>query len=212
MKKINFFLLGISLFFCNVLNAQDWRFGLSVAPTSNWLSTENKDIETSSKLSFGYGLIADYEFDERYAVSSGIFFNKASAKFTPEPPTIGDTSEIELKVQYIEIPFTLKLKTNEFGYLTYFAQVGLTPGLALSSRYDQEISGGEDIVNEKAKEFVNNINLSATIGGGVEYSISETTALFAGIFFQNGLLNVIEDNDGDSMSFGSLSLRLGIFF
>ncbi|MEZ4886567.1 MAG: porin family protein [Chitinophagales bacterium] len=212
MKKMTFFFVGILLLFSNVLNAQNWRFGLTLAPTTNWLTNENKDIETSSKLSLGYGLIADYQFDERYAVSTGFFFNKAAAKFTPEPPTIGDTSEISLKVQYVEIPLTLKLKTNEFGYLTYFAQVGLTPGLALNSRYDQEISGGEDIVNEKAKKFVNNINLSATIGGGLEYSISETTSLFAGLFFQNGLLNVIEDNDGDRMSFGSLSLRLGIFF
>ena len=212
MKKITFFILGLSLLFSNVLNAQDWRFGLSVAPTSNWFGSENKDIETGSKLSFAYGLIADYEFDERYAVSTGLFFNKAAAKFTPEPPEVGDTTEISLKAQFVEIPLTLKLKTNEFGYITYFAQVGLTPGLAINSRYDQEVPGGEDIENEKAGDFVNNINLSATVGGGIEYSISENTVLFASLFFHNGLLNVIENNDGDSIYLNNLSLRLGVFF
>jgi len=212
MKKINFFILGISLLFSTVLNAQDWRFGLSLAPTLNSFGNENKDIETGSKLSLGYGLIADYQFDERYAVSTGLFFNKAAVRFTPEPPEIGDTTEISLKAQFVEIPLTLKLKTNEFGYITYFAQVGLTPGLALSSRYDQTVSGGDDIENERAGDFVNNVNLAATIGGGIEYAISENTVLFASLFLHNGLLNIIEDNDGDNMSLNNLSLRVGIFF
>lgn len=212
MKKIAFLLFGLFLFNSTVLNAQNWRFGLSIAPTLNWVGSENKDIETNSKFSFGYGLIADYQFDERYMISTGLNFNKAAVEFTPESPTVGDTTAINLRMQFIEVPLTLKLNTNEFGYITYFAQVGLTPGLAVSSRYDQEIPNGEDIENEKAGDFVNNINLSATIGGGINYTISENTALYAALFYHNGLLNIIEDDDGDNMYLSNLSLRLGIFF
>jgi hypothetical protein len=52
--------------------------------------------------------------------------------FFGEDSIISTSSNYTL--QYIEIPITMKLKTNEIGSLTYYVQIGVEPGWNLSAK------------------------------------------------------------------------------
>ena len=55
--------------------------------------------------------------------------------------------------------------------------------------------------------------MSLTLGAGLEYSMAENTAIMAGIFFQNGFANVIDDDiDDNSSTLKQFGIRLGVLF
>ena len=97
-------------------------------------------------------------------------------------------------VNYVNIPFVLKLKTNEIGYLTYFGEFGATIGLKTKSTVedDSKLFTWDSTAStlsalEPSTRSIDNINidkgtqtvrLGLTIGAGAEYSLSGNTALF----------------------------------
>jgi len=129
MKKIAL----IALFFCSLaLQAQSptFRFGLTATPVFDWLRVEGDPYENlGTKVGFQYGLLFDQTIGnvERYAFSSGILINYANSGISYTDTATDITSESDLRVQYIEIPLTMRLRTNEVNYLTYYGQFGLTP-------------------------------------------------------------------------------------
>ena len=44
-----------------------------------------------------------------------------------------------IKLKYLEIPLTLRLRTNEIGYITYWVQVGVGLGFNIKARATDEI-------------------------------------------------------------------------
>lgn len=192
------------------------RLGLAIAPTFNWLNTTDVNIETNGiKLGFGYGLIVDYRFtnNERYFLTTGIWMQPAKGKYT-QPHTLivnGDTTQVQLernvRVQNLTIPVGLKLKTNPFGKFVGFGVVGFSPSFAVHSRYSEDPT---NIKNQPAKSFVKVPNLWLNLGGGVEYNISENTALFAGLYYDNGFMKIIKDGDG--LKPADIAIRVGVMF
>ena len=215
MKKFLFTLI-VFCTTCQFLLAQgDVKFGLSITPGMSWLRSQNDSIETRAKGAFGYGLIIDYEFaeNERYLASSGLYISHTGGKYSLKVDSLSQPGVVNLKVVYLDIPLTLKLKTNQYGRFTPYGQIGLTPSIAIRRRFDYTVSGQEIISNAKANERTNNFNISLTVGLGTEYEISEDTAAFGALYLDNGLLNVIDDNDtADKVSRIMLGVRAGIYF
>ena len=97
-------------------------------------------------------------------------------------------------VNYVNIPFVLKLKTNEIGYLTYFGEFGATIGLKTKSTVedDSKLFTWDSTAStlsalEQSPRPIDNINIDKgtqtvrfglNIGAGAEYSLSGNTALF----------------------------------
>ena len=97
-------------------------------------------------------------------------------------------------VNYVNIPFVLKLKTNEIGYLTYFGEFGATIGLKTKSTVedDSKLFTWDSTAStlsalEPSTRSIDNINIDKgtqtvrfglNIGAGAEYSLSGNTALF----------------------------------
>jgi opacity protein-like surface antigen len=145
-------------------------------------------------------------------------------------------NDYKLDLQYIEVPLTLKLKTNEIGYLTYYGQIGITPGVKLKGRVDASSNNqNDDLQNTNVLKDINFVNLALTVGGGIEYSLTKDVSLLAGIYFNNGFINVIpkdggdenvniqnkinkdkaerpKTSDGEKISMNNVSLRLGFMF
>ena len=197
------------------------HFGLKAAPSLAWLRTDTKGIESDgSKFGFSYGLITEFRFAPNYAFATGLDVTYRGGKFK-RAITLLDTitkTTSSISLQYIEIPVTLKLKTNQIGYLTYYLQAGVAPGLNIRAKADYEttlqsgtytLNGTES--NVDVKDDINNFNLSMIIGGGLEYTLSGSTTLLVGVQFNNGFLDVI---DGDEIKANSnyLALTIGILF
>jgi hypothetical protein len=223
MKKITG-LVAVLMALSAVVNAQDngkFRFGFKVEPNVSWMSPKEKDIEsTGSSLRFSYGMNADIMFTDNYAVGTGLsimsnggeieylrLYNNTDGEFITK--TIRDYN-----MKYVEIPLTLKLRTNEIGYMTYWFQFGLGLGVNIDARADEEIeflyqltdtgwSAGsesegvvlpERILNDKEPigSEARTFRTSLIIAAGVEYNLSGSTGIVGGITFNNGFSNVVK--------------------
>ena len=229
MKKI-FGLITVLFFVVTNLHAQSnqkFHFGLKAAPSLAWLKTDSKGVSSEgTKLGFSYGLITEFNFGEHYAFATGIDVSYRGGKLKSSYSTNDGSSNQVITVEtdafnleYIELPLTLKFKTNEIGYLTYYLQAGISPGLNIRAKADVSTStqiGSSPIVNSSednvdVKDGINNFNLSMVLGGGVEYTLSGSTVLLVGITFSNGFVDVV---DGDAIKANSnfLALTIGVLF
>jgi hypothetical protein len=232
------------LFFSMSLSAQnDIQFGFELSPAVSWLSTDDNKINPNGpNLGLKLGMIGEVYFRENYSFTTGIGFhfnaggklfyeeNIDSVSIWTDANIPGDNvydggTDFKYSIQYVEIPFGLKLRTREFGYLKYFVEPRLTMGFRTQAKgnifNEPSVDSEEDFDIQSA---VNLLNLSWGIGGGVEYTVSSSTAIIGGIAFQSGFTDVTKDkntllvSDGretkeDSKGkFNSIILRLGIMF
>ncbi len=219
MKKFLWILLAVLL--SNVdLMAQgekgDLDLGFGIMPALTWVRSDDTDLETKAKIGFGYGLIADYFFAPRYAFSTGFIVMHGGTNYDAfEPISNNKILTTKLRLQYLEIPLTLKVKTNDFGNMTYFGQLGLTPSVLIRTRYDADFVDGSipDIESKSASDLTRPVALAFTIGGGVEYSLAPNTRAFGSLYFNNGFTTLLsKDVSDDKSTFSYLGLRVGIFF
>ena len=233
MKKIT------ALFFVALLSgtiyAQDnsssiskFRFGFKVAPSLAWLKPDANDYESDgSKIGFIYGLMMDYNFAKNYAVNVGleVAYRGGKLKYDHEvSQNVTASGKMAYNIKYIELPLSIKMKTNEIGYMTYYGQFGLQPGLNIAAKYDYEytINNPSAPVNsqsDKDVDIVNEIvdfNFSLLFGIGTEYRISGNTSIMAGLQFSNGFTDLIKSDDPSGTPIKAISnyisLNVGIFF
>ena len=241
MKKI--VMLGLIFLFIQNLNAQgDIRFGFQLSPAVSWLTTDNSKINSSGpNIGLKLGLNGEYYFRDNYAFTSGIGFHFNSGGTLlhqyggtywtkTDLPTGLDTmsNDVKLKysIQYVEIPFGLKMRTKEFGFLRYFIDPAITLGFKTQARGKITDSGKVGAEDEKydIRPEVNGINLCWGLTGGAEYNIGENSSLVFGLGFQMGFTNLTDDNgtvfdpekgnrkENSKGLFRSIVLKLGVMF
>jgi hypothetical protein len=227
MKKI--FLLILVAFFTTTVMAQTkaWKIALHVDPNLSWLKPDHNDITSEgTKLNFGYGLSIDKMFTDNYAIATGIQIFNTGGKLSfnqvrnDVPANNNDTSYTSIaslnrvyKLKYLEVPLTLRLRTNEIGYMTYWVQVGVGLGFNIKARANDEVNhemilasdgawdaagntvldqtGNDALENEDINKEVRLFRTSLIVGGGIEYNLSGDVSLVAGIIFNNAFSNVL---------------------
>lgn len=195
------------------------QLGIQLSPTFSSMNTDNNIIEgNGTKLGIKLGLMAEYYFQDNYSIHTGvnvhfgaggklryddefavvnIWEESLSDNFvdTPEPADLSGAT-FDYKLQFIEIPLGLTLRTREFGYLRYFVRPQVALGIVSGSKGSLEDVRDIDPDDEfDISSQVNALNLSWGIGGGVEYSISTQTSLIAGLAFQSGFLDLTTDRN-----------------
>ncbi|MBK8583734.1 MAG: PorT family protein [Flavobacteriales bacterium] len=227
MKKVSA-ILAILVLAVTSLQAQDqksFRFGIKVAPNFGFIKPDTKELKSDgAKLGFTFGLMGDFVLGDNrnYAFSTGLFLNNVGGKTTY--PASGQNLSTETRYQYIEVPITMKLMTNEIGYMTYFGQIGFGTAfnIAAKSDYDGFDSTGK-IVRYTDEDILSNTALfkaSLIVGGGLEYNFSGNTSAMLGITWNNGFTNILKDQkttvDGQEKELKAkqnyLELSLGVFF
>ncbi len=226
MKKYVFGLMFI--IFSSGLFAQDSKVsgGLYITPVVSWLKPDSKSVEKDgSRFGFGFGVPVDFNVSKNFAISTGISFQNTggSLKFLDSVPTFeaADTiyslkagSAVKYKTQFIEIPLSLKGKTNEIGYITYFLKAGISPCFRFKAKGDITVNSGDDI-----KAEVGAFNLGFHIAGGIEYSLGGSTKLLVEALFTNGLTNFSKTETyskgalhKEKIIANNIALRVGILF
>ena len=213
--------------FCLLLTgnvfAQGVKFGFHIDPVLGWLKPDEKNISsTGVRIGFNYGLMLDFYFSENYAITTGVTIAQNGGKIkyddadTLFPKTFPGTgfpasTEIKFNFQNLQIPFALKLKTNEIGYITYFGEVGVDNRFNIRTTGDIITPNAvDDRVDEKLAKDVRVFNLALHIGAGIEYSLSEKTAFVGGIYFSNGFTDITGFKGHVEQNY--LAIRLGIHF
>lgn len=190
---------------------QPVRLGFVATPTLNWLSTENREIDSKGvRAGFTFGLMVDFTIAQtkNYALATGLLFNVAnggnlryadlqqrSQTTLPEQAMM----DMNLNFQYIEVPLALKLK-SEIGHMSYFGQLGVMGGIKLSARqngeyqYEAEPRNTVIIERENVDRDTQLFNGGMLVGLGAEYNISGSTSLVFGINYFHGFTNVLKRN------------------
>lgn len=225
-KAILIFLLAYSSIGFSQSNNSKFHFGVKAQPALAWFRIDapgGTDVKSDGlPFGFGYGLITDFGFTDRYSFSTGLEVAYRGGKtlynykITTVSGTTTNTVKTKYSLQFVELPLTLKLRTNEIGYMTYYFQVGVAPGYAIRSRAEIKVN---DVVIDSKKDVsddINEFNLSMIIGAGAEYNISGSTSLLFGLTFNNGFLDVLDDSpyNGKAVKGNSnyLALCVGILF
>ncbi|NNE55974.1 MAG: outer membrane beta-barrel protein, partial [Flavobacteriales bacterium] len=185
-----------------------------------------------SSLRFGYGVNADIHFTENYAIGTGfkIVTNGGRLQYFEDDVRLDENDkevqyiiqkERDYKLKYVEFPVTLKLRTNEIGYITYWGQFGLGLGANISAKADDidyfalefddtsdpaqwVVPTRPDFKEEQIdiKDDIQLFRASLYIAGGIEYNLSGSTSVIVGVTFDNGFTNPlkgqgIEEKDDD---------------
>jgi len=238
MKKIA--LLFVFSCFVASLSAQDggFQFGFHVSPTFSWLgnNADKNAIETDgTSFAFKLGADGEYYFRENYALKFGLAmsFNQGGGlQFntidgTPDPINLFADSQPEIfttgnttakfNYQYIELPIGLKLRTNEMGFMRYFMEVPvITFGINVAAR--GEIDGSTEDGDFKISKDTGFLQMSWGLGGGAEYSLSESTAITAGVYYQAGFVNSyfaktgLDSIDDTKTTTKMVEIRIGVLF
>lgn len=181
------------------LDPSGFRFGLKASPSIAWMRPETGDYTSDGiRIGFSYGFVGDIRLGDFYDFSTGISINMVGGKLV-YPYMYPETGEVEnartYKLNYLEIPLTIKMHTQEIGYLTYYGRFGFGAGVNLRSKAsDTYISGGNQITVERddIKSDTRLLRGSMIVGLGVEYSLGGRTALVGGLTFNNGFTNVLK--------------------
>ncbi len=175
--------------------------GVKAAPSITWLKT-TQDSYTSegSKIGFSWGVVSEFYFAKNYALVTGLNFIYQGGKLSY--PSLKENVEVTLnrdyRIQYLELPAVLKLKTEEMGGFKYFGQIGLGFGLRMNSKAKEEYRLNNQIITSDYKDIDKDTQLfraSMIIGGGVEYPINNNTSIVAGLNFNNGFTNALKGNN-----------------
>ena len=213
--------LALLLCFWFAGHAQELRFGFQASPTFTWLDSDDKFINSSgSNLGLKLGIRGEYFFAEKYAFFAGLGFgfnqggtllHDVGGIFWPDSDLsdedlrdLSRAEDVKLKysIRYVEVPFGLKLVTNEIlRDFRFFFEVPITLGVRGPARGDILGSGSlmKNSEDEDIRKDVNIFNASWGLGMGAEYNIRGSskgdTNLLLGIFYSQGFLDVTSDKN-----------------
>lgn len=232
MKKIvAIIVLCLSLSNLVVAQYSNLRLGFQTSPTFSFMGTDDNQINSNgTNLGLKLGMLAEMYFQENYAFITGLgfAFNSGGTLRHERGGQIWTRSElpngvdpnlfagVNLKygIQYVEIPFGLKFRTNEFGYVRYWVEI---PTLTLGFRSQARGAISQLGINEEKiiiKKEVSSLALSWGFGGGLEYEISPNASLVGGVNYQRIFTDVTKDvSDDDSKAVTNhIILRIGVMF
>jgi hypothetical protein len=193
-------------------------------------TNDNKINRNGTNLGLKLGAVGELYFEDKYALLIGIGFSFNTGG-TLRHENFGDIwqrselpagvlrpfpagTDLKYSLQYVEIPVGLKFKTREFGYIRYFTELPvLTLGFNSQARGSVRYQGINEEKIDIKKEVIG-LSLSWGLSAGIEYSVTESTAIVAGLGFQRVFTDVTKDYDGfDSKgTIGSVILRFGVMF
>ncbi len=203
-------------------------FGFKAGPNLGWLRPDSKGYERDGmRAGFSWGFVADFFLMENYGIATGfdvVFLNGALE--IPHEMSDGavvkeGTLSRKYMLKYIQVPVTLRMRTNELGKFRVFGQIGLGTNFLIGAKADDEFTpaNGEPVSDEV--DIYNDITFmyeSLIVGAGAEYSLGGSTMLTACIVFNNGFMDILKGENTRNPAINNkayanyLSLDIGIVF
>ncbi|MBK8228860.1 MAG: PorT family protein [Flavobacteriales bacterium] len=218
------------------LTAQDdvgVRFGLKLSPNMAFVQPETKTLKSNGAgLGYTFGLMLELPIGNsgNYRFATGLNLNNMKTKWKTDfayydalnEPQKTRELETDVALQYVELPLTIKLMTNEIGYMRYFAVVGAGNAFNVKAKADQVVpvynsvaptivDKFEEQENENVQDDIALYKASLIVGAGAEYNFSGSTSVMFGITYNNGFTNIL-DIDGAKAKAHYVELSLGVFF
>ncbi len=220
MKRITLF----SIFF--ILALTSWsqtrlKLSFTGSPSVNWMRTDNQFADKEKiVLGYDFGLSGDIFFteNERYAINTGLqilntggaISYRTNAPFEFSGATLPPSTKIRYRLRYVEVPLTIKLKTDQFHRTRYWGQFGMSSMVNIGANGD---SSDGTLKKDNIHDEINLFDLAMNVGLGFDFDLGSTNSLSAGLIFHNGLTDVTTDTYfTDKTIINSLKVRLGLIF
>ncbi len=230
-NKILLTLLVLALFSFNSaqsLMAQQVRFGLTASPSLTWFNPKTDNYNSlGNRLGLSYGLQAEILFSEQYGFLSGIQISSLGGKLryaVSENKGGVFFSELErdYRLQYLEIPLALKMKSHDVMGIHFYAKFGLGTSINLRATADERYSNAQggaslNLADQNIKGDIAFGRMSLILGGGVEYEVGGSISLVGGLTLNNGFSNILKGSNDVSGARKNaranyLELTFGILF
>ena len=226
MKKILIFLSALLLAFpLATAGETGFKFGMQASPNISWHRPETRGFERNGvTIGLSYGVVADFVFAEGYAISSGvnILHTGGKLKYRYVQDGLDTDKRRDYSLRYLQVPLTIKLRTDEIGYITYYGQFGLGIGFNTKAEADQRIPQPDGtVVSARDVDISDETRFmrgALIIGAGVEYSLGGRTSLMGGLEFNNGFSNALKKESpvpggaSPSSMVNYLQVTLGVMF
>jgi opacity protein-like surface antigen len=231
MKNIALTLSLILLISANIFSQaykdyKSLKLGLKVSPNLGWLRPETRNFENDGiRFGFSYGLISDFRLAENYYVGSGLFITHWGGKLLmPAKELVNDveiavTQRRTYNLQYLEIPLTLKLLTNEIGYSTYYGQFGIGLGANINAKGEDRFYNDSYVRVDESPDIKSDITfmrVALVIGAGMEYSLAKNASVLVGVEYNNGFTNLLKSKPEHTSKHSAVTnyfqLTVGVVF
>ena len=170
--------------------------GLNLEVFKASLNYDDPGLSATSKPTY-YDLDADFEYLPWEDLTT-----------VPNDTSLYQLTKRSYKINYVNIPLILKMKTKEIGYFTYFGEFGAVLGFKTKARVDDVAnvisydSSSTDPFTIEYPNFKGNDDLDLAkgtqpiraglrVGGGAEYNISGTTSLFFSLHYNYFITNAL---------------------
>lgn len=219
-------------------HSKDLRIGFKIEPNISWFHpVENGVKSDGSKVGINYGIMLDYEFSDNYILATGLQVSQVGGKLsytgnTWDSKHVGyvvadnsdtkNTANYNVGIQYLEIPFAIKLKSGNKNKMNYWGSFGGFLAVPLKARANVQtnfiVGGATSNYSKDNDNVISNvqpITIGMQIGAGVEIPVSDNNVVVAGLVFNNGFVDVTKNNSwgGDGrINLNNIALKLGIFF
>jgi hypothetical protein len=180
------------------------KIGLRFAPNLAFNSVPNEQssgpfadaVNNGVGVRFSAGPIADFFFAENYAFSTGLWYTlkRSAVSYNFRPGELPDATinQSVYNLQYLQIPATLKLFTNEVAPdVRLYFQFGTTVDIKLAEKPRHTAT---NFLFQQARAQDRNAYRNFDFGllaAGAEMYMGEHTAVFGGISYNRGLINTI---------------------
>ncbi len=174
--------------------------GITFAPNLAWMRHgEATGYQNTPKFGFAYGLLADFAFTENYYFATGLLINTLNSEVEYTDLTQS------YRLQYAEIPLSLKLKSTMRYFRSYYGQFGFTGGVKLNAKEKLPGSSTRTSMGDDADFF----RLALLIGGGVEWQLDHNMVMVTGLSFNNGFTRAVKEGEPRN---SYVAFNFGIFF
>lgn len=194
----------------------DWRFSVNFTPSLGWASASEDIKSDGSRFSLDFAFHAEKYFKERYAFYSGLSFVKMGGKFKnisnsdivlkadEQGLLMGESAKYS--IQYLTIPVGIKLKTPDYGLLSYYFQGGLMPGIRVGSSI---ILPGRE--KQSMNKDLNLMTCATQLSLGCMYATGDNTYLRAGLLFNYFFVDAARASNLKVLP-TSLGIQIGFLF
>lgn len=188
------------------------KVGIKVSPllSVNRASSEDNQISASSNgvgVKMSFGPIVDFFLKENYYFSTGLLYTPKRAGIAINLAEENIRGKEDYKLQYLQIPATLKMFTNELALdkRLYF-QIGAIPEIKIDEKGTS--------ANTFIRKF-RSVDFSVMAGLGLEYRLGVSSTIFGGLSYTRGLINAASkrfDKHDFTLKHDIVSLDFGIKF
>ena len=161
--KRNILICSLALFisiWSHSLKAQHIRW--HCRPTLSWFTSDTKKFTSNGMImGFNAGFAFERFFADRYAIQTGasmnnfggnLKYNETGHQVTTRDDVydIAENTSVKVKGQYISVPLGLKFKTNEIGYTTFYAHLGIKGNVRLKGyTWIEELNVDREVLDNK---------------------------------------------------------------